>query len=180
LLVKGGDPDVPARRVVPDGVVDQVRGQLLDQQQVTVEGGGLEVGADAEAQAADLRARDGQGLGGDGGQIEGLPDGGAGLAAGQGEQRLDQALLLGVGGEQLRADGLPGPGRGGRVGPRDLEQGALAGQRGAQLVRCADGEPPLGLEGGLQPREQAVEGVPEFPELVVGPCSSARSAWPTS
>jgi tetratricopeptide (TPR) repeat protein len=95
--------------------------------------------------------------------------GGAGFAAGQGEQRLDEAFLLGVEGEQVAADRLPGGGGGGRVGAGDLEQGAFAGQRRAQLVRCVGGKPPLGVEGGLQPREQPVEGVGEFLELVVGP-----------
>ena len=57
---------------------------------------------------------------------------------------------------------------GGRVGQGDLEQGALAGQRGPQLVRGVGGEAPLRFEGGLQPREQAVEGVGELLELVVG------------
>ena len=50
----------------------------------------------------------------------------------------------------------------------DLEQGALPGQRGAQLMRRVGREPPLGVERCLQPREQVVEGVGEFPELVVG------------
>src|SRR5215831_16857051 len=36
-----GDLDIPARDVVPDGVVDQVGGQLLDEKRVTVEDGGL-------------------------------------------------------------------------------------------------------------------------------------------
>jgi hypothetical protein len=45
----GGDLDVPAGDVVPDGVVDQVGHHLLDQQRVTVEGGGLDVGVDVEA-----------------------------------------------------------------------------------------------------------------------------------
>ena len=44
-----GDADVPAGDVVPDGVVDQVGGELLKQQRVAVEGGGLEVGLDMQA-----------------------------------------------------------------------------------------------------------------------------------
>ena len=167
-LVAGGDLDVPAGDVVPDGVVDQVGGQLLDQERVTVEGGGLDVGLDVQAEAADRGAGGGQGGAGDGGQVGGLALAGAGFAAGQGEQRLDEAFLLGVGGEQFPADGLPGAGGGGRVGEGDLEQGAFPGQRGAQLVRGVGGEAPLGVERGLQPREQAVEGVGEFLELVVG------------
>jgi hypothetical protein len=165
---RGGDMDVPTGDVVPDGVVDQVGGQLLDQERVTVESGGLDVGLDMQAQAADRGTGGGQGGAGDGGQVGGLAFAGAGFAAGQGEQRLDEAFLLGVGGEQFPADGLPGAGGGGRVGEGDLQQGAFPGQGGAQLVRGAGGEAPLGVEGVLQPREQAVEGVGEFLELVVG------------
>jgi hypothetical protein len=93
---------------------------------------------------------------------------GAGFADGQGEHRLDEAFLLGVGGEQVPADRLPGGGGGGGIGQGDLEQGAFPGQGGAQLVGGAGGEAPLGVEGGFQPREQVVEGVGEFLELVVG------------
>jgi len=56
----GGDLDVPAGDVVPDGVVDQVGYQLLDQEGVAVEDGGLDGGADIQAEAADPRAGDGQ------------------------------------------------------------------------------------------------------------------------
>ena len=54
------------------------------------------------------------------------------------------------------------------VGEGYLEQGAFPGQGRAQLVRGIGGEAPLGVERGLQPREQVVEGVGEFLELVVG------------
>jgi hypothetical protein len=53
---RGGDLDVSAGDVVPDGVVDQVGGQLLDQEGVAVEGGGLDVGLDVQAEAADRGA----------------------------------------------------------------------------------------------------------------------------
>jgi hypothetical protein len=92
---------------VPDGVVDQVRYQLRRQQRVTVEDGGLDVGVDVQAQAGDRGAGGGQGFAGDGRQVNRLGLDGVGLAAGQGEQRLDQAVLLGVGGQQFAADGLP-------------------------------------------------------------------------
>ena len=39
---------------------------------------------------------------------------------------------------------------------------------GAELVGGVGDELALGLERGLEPGEQAVEGVPEFLELVVG------------
>src|SRR5215469_10028103 len=168
----GGDLDVSAGDVVPDGVVDQVGGQLLDQERVTVEYGGLDVGLDVQALAADRVAGGGQGFAGDGRQVGGPGLAGAGFAAGQGEHRLDEAFLLGVGGEQVPADGLPGGGGGGGIGEGDLEQGAFPGQGGAQLVRGVGGEAPLGAEGGFQPREQVVEGVGEFLELVVGSVQS--------
>ena len=171
----GGDLDVPARDVVMNGVVDQVGHQLLNEEGVTVEDGGLDAGVDVQAEAADpgrgtaraalvMAARSSE-----------LALAEAGFAAGQGEQRLDEAFLLGVEGEQVPADVLPGGGGGGRVGAGDLEQGAFPGQRRAQLVRGVGGEAPLGVERRLQPREQAVEGVAEFLELVVGPVRASRS-----
>jgi hypothetical protein len=57
----GGDLDVPTGDVVPDGVVDQVGGQLLDQEGVTVEDSGLDVGVNVQAEAADRGAAGGQG-----------------------------------------------------------------------------------------------------------------------
>ena len=164
----GSDLDIPAGDVVPDGVVDQVGHQLLNQERVTVEDGGLDVGVDVQAEAADPGLGGGQGGAGDVRQVQGLALAGVGFAAGQGEQRLDEAFLLGVGGEQFLADSPPGAGGARRVGEGDLEQGAFPRQRGAQLVRGVGGETPLGVERGLQPREQAVEGVGEFLELVVG------------
>jgi hypothetical protein len=116
-----GDLDVPAGDVVLDGVVDQVGGQLLDQERVPVENGRLDAGVDLQAETADRGAGGGQGGAGDGGQVGGLAVAGAGFAAGQGEQRLDQAFLFGVGGEQFLAYGLPGFGGAGRVGESDLE-----------------------------------------------------------
>lgn len=115
----GGDLNVPAGDVVPDGIVDQVGHELLDQERVAAEDGGLDVGVDV--QAAGRRAGGGQGFAGDGGQVSGLAFARAGFAAGQGEQRLDEAFLLGVGGEQVPADGLPGGKGSGWVGEGDRE-----------------------------------------------------------
>src|SRR5262249_59080813 len=107
-------------------------------------------------------------LTGDGRQVDGLALANAALAAGQGEQRLDEAFLLGVGGEHLRGDTAPGFGGGGGVIQRDLQQGALPGEGGAQFVGGVGGEVPLGVEGGFEAGEQLVEGVAEGFELVVG------------
>jgi hypothetical protein len=79
------DLDVPAGDVVPDGVVDQVDGQLLDQQGVAVQGGGLDGSVDGQAEAADRGARGGQGNTGDCRQVGRLALAWAGFAAGQGE-----------------------------------------------------------------------------------------------
>ena len=46
---------------------------------------------------------------------------------------------------------------------RDLEEGALGRQGGAQFVGGVGDEVPLGLEGGFEPREEAVEGVARVP-----------------
>ncbi|WP_345146080.1 hypothetical protein [Nonomuraea rubra] len=54
------------------------------------------------------------------------------------------------------------------VGEGDFEQGTQAGQGGAQLVGGVGDEVALGVEGGLQPGEQVVEGVAELGQLVGG------------
>jgi hypothetical protein len=130
----GGDLYVPARDVVLDGVVDQIGHELLDQERVAVEDGRLDARLDVQAEAADPWAGDGQGGAGDGGEVGGLALGEAGFTAGQGEQGLDEVFLLGVEGEQVPADVLPGGSGAGRIGAGDLEQSAFPGQRGAQLV----------------------------------------------
>ena len=56
---------------------------------------------------------------------------------------------------------------GARIGQGDLADDPLAGQRGAQFVRGVGNELALGPERCFQPREQPVEGVAEFLELVV-------------
>jgi hypothetical protein len=94
---------------------------MLNQERVTVKDGGPDVGVDAQAQAADRGAGEGQGFAGDGGQVGGLALAEAGFAACQGEQRLDEAFGFGVGGEQFPADGLPRIGGGGGVGEGDLD-----------------------------------------------------------
>ncbi len=89
------------------------------------------------------------------------------FAAGEGEQGFDQARLLIAGGEHLLGGGTPCRGRRAGVVERDLEDGALGGQGGAQLVGGVGDEVPLGLEGGFEPREEVVEGVAELLELVL-------------
>ena len=52
-------------------------------------------------------------------------------------------------------------------GQRHVEGRAHRGQRGTQLVRGVGDEPALGVEGDLQPLQQAVDGVTELLELVL-------------
>jgi hypothetical protein len=54
------------------------------------------------------------------------------------------------------------------IGEGDFEHGAFEGDRGAQFMGGAGDEVPLGVEGGLQPLEQAVDGVAQVFELVAG------------
>ena len=100
----------------------------------------------------------------------------AALAAGQGEQRFDQPFLLLACGEHFLAGQAQGGGGGGGVCEGYLDHGAFEGERGAQLVGGVGDELPLGVEGGLQPGEQCVDGVGEVGELVGG----ARHGQPSA
>ena len=113
-LVAGGDLDVPARDVVPDGVVIRLTASCWISSGHR-RGWRAGVGADVQAEAADR----GPGVARASLVIAARSRGSrwpGGFAAGQGQQRLDEAFLLGVGGQQFPADGLPGAGGGGRVG----------------------------------------------------------------
>jgi len=100
------------------------------------------------------------------GQVERLADVQPGLAAGEGEQRVDQPFLLLAGDEHPLVRGAQGLDRGVGVRQRDLDDDPLPGQRGAQLVRGVGDEPALRLERRLQPGQQVVDGVAELLELV--------------
>ena len=107
-------------------------------------------------------------LGGDGGEIEGLALVEAALAAGEGEQRFDQPFLLLADDEDALAGFAERVGRRVGVGERDLDEGALVGEWGAQLVRGVGDELALGIEGGFEAAEEPVDGVRKLLELVVG------------
>jgi hypothetical protein len=62
----GTDQDISAWDVVPHGVIDQVGHQLLDQERIALEGGGPDLPADTQVQAADPGPRVDEGGGGDG------------------------------------------------------------------------------------------------------------------
>ena len=105
---------------------------------------------------------------GDLGEVEGFPAFDPSLAACEGEEPVDEPLLPLTEGEGFLACGAEALGGGVGIGERDLQQRALAGERGSQLVRRVRHEASLGLEGGLEASEQVVEGAPELGELVVG------------
>ncbi len=162
----GPDLDPATRHVVADRVGEQVGHEPFREQRVSVEGGRGCHRVDVDPEPAGLGLQVSQGRGDGGGEVDGLVPGQPAFAAGQGEQGLDQACLLIAGGEHLLGGGTPCLGRRVGVVERNLEECALGRQGGAQLVRGVGDEVPLGLEGGFQPREQAVEGVPEFLEFV--------------
>ena len=62
------------------------------------------------------------------------------------------------------------------VGEGDFEQGAQAGEGGAQLVGGVGDEVSLGVEGGFEAGEEVVEGVAEFGELVLW-AVEAEARW---
>ena len=124
----GVDLDPPAAPVVADGVLDQVGDQPLEQGAVAGHRGGAQHLADPEAEAPHLGGGRRQGVGGGQGQVERLGRPELALAAGQGQQALDQALAALVGLQHATGHG-PQRGRvGRRVGQGDVDLGAGDGQ----------------------------------------------------
>ena len=148
--------------VVADGVVEEVDHEPLDEPLVPARRRGLErrldPGLGAEVRERGLHDRR---------EVERPALLEPALAARERQQRLDHALLLGARREHALADRAQRAGVGVRVGERDLDHRALERQRRAELVRGVRDEPPLGLERGLQTREQAVDRVAELLQLVV-------------
>ena len=163
----GGHLDSPRVRVVREGVVDQVRDETLDQARIAGHRRRCEDGAQVDRAAPCLGLTGEQDLLGQDRQIERVALGETRLPAGEREECLDQAFLLRPGCEHPLVRGPEG--LHGRVGvrQRQLDEGPLHGERRAQLVRGVRHELTLGLDELLQPREQRVEGVAEFLELVV-------------
>ena len=121
------DADAAAGDVVPDRVVDQVGGQALQQAVVAEYGRGADGGADGQPAGGGFWLEGVQDAGGDGGEVEELAVVEAALAAGQGEQRLDELFLLVAGFQHVFAGG-PERGQGGvGVGEGHLQQGAGRG-----------------------------------------------------
>ena len=163
----GRDLDVSLGDVVADGVIEQVGDQALQQPRIASRRGWGERRADVEVEACGLRLPHPQDLGGNGREVEALAPLQSRLAARERQQPIDHLLQVLLGGEHA----LVGRAQRGevrvRVGERDLDQGSLARQRRAQLVRGVGDELALRLERSVEPPEQVIEGVPEFLELVL-------------
>ena len=166
LLHPRPDLGTAVGNVVADGIGEQVDHEPFDEQRVSIEGRGFCHLIDANSEPAGLGLQAGQCRRDGGGEVDGFVSAQPAFAAGQGEQCFDQARLLIAGGEHLQGGGAPGRGRRAGVVERNLEEGALGRQGGPQLMGGVGDEVPLGLEGGFEPREEAVEGIPEFLELV--------------
>src|ERR1022692_367899 len=115
-----------------------------------------------------LVAGGGEPSGADLGGVEGVPAGDAALAGGQGEQCLDEPLLVSAKGEGLLAGRAQGVGVGVGVGEGDFEEGSQAGEGGAELVGGVGDEVSLGVEGGFKAGEEVVEDVAPIGQLVGG------------
>ena len=100
--------------------------------------------------------------------ISGGPAARDALAAGQREQRLDQLFLLLAYCQHAFAGAAQGLSAGVGVGQGDLDHRAFQRERGAQFVGGVGDEGALGVEGSLQPGQQAVDGIGQVRELVAG------------
>jgi len=108
-----------------------------------------------------------QGLGHDGRKVDRFPVVEPALAAGQGEQGIDELRLILARVDHLLAGGPERVERNGGVGQSYLQKGLAQHQRGAQFVGGVGDEPSLGVERHLEAGEKPVDGVAEVPELVV-------------
>ena len=155
-----------------DGVGDQVGDEALDQPRVAVGDGGCERSLHGQPARLDGFER----LRGDRGEVDRFAIVEAALAAGEHEQRVDQAFLLLAGGEDLAEHRAQPLAAGVGVGERDLDQRALevSGVRSscetlAANWRCA-------AKDVSRRSSRRVEGVAELAQLVVG-AVRARRRW---
>jgi hypothetical protein len=138
------------RDVVPDRVLDQVRHEPGEQPAISHDRGRGERDVEVQVRGGRIDLVAAQRVAGHHGHIDRLATAQPLLPLSQGEQRVDQLLLLLVLLERV-ATGLPelcGGGRG--VGDHHLEQRAGGGQRRAQLVRGVGDEAPLRVVGPFQ------------------------------
>src|SRR5580704_15142048 len=125
----GGQGDASVVVVVADGVVEEVGDQSLGELGIAYGRRGGDVGVNLEPRASgalDYALR--QGLAGDFREVEGLLLIEAAFAAGEGEERVDETLLVYTRDEELFADAAEGVEGSAGVGEGDLEQGALHGE----------------------------------------------------
>ena len=121
-----GDLDVSVRVVVADGVVDEVGDEAFDQSRVPGRQRGRQVFGEVDASLCHLVAAGCEHSSDDVGEVDGVPAGDAALAGGQGEQGVDEALLVSAKSEGLLAGRAEGVGIGVGVGESDFEEGPLA------------------------------------------------------
>ena len=151
---------------MPDRVVDEVGHQPLDETRLAEGRGGIERDLEFQSALLELGTTGGEDGLGEVGEVKGLTPGEAALAAREGEQGLDQPLLLLAGGEHPPVALPERLDRGIGVAERHLGDRALACERRAQLVGGVGHELALRLEGRLETAEQPVEGAAELVELV--------------
>ena len=171
-LHPGPDLDTAVGNVVADGVREQVGREPFDEQRISIEDRRFGRLDDVNPESVDLGPQTGKGRRDRGGEVDGFVSAQPAFAAGESEEGFDQARLLVAGGEHLPGSGTPRRGGGEGVVERNLQEGALSRQGRAQLVGRVGDEVPLGLESGFEPREEAVQRVAEFLELVLGAAES--------
>ena len=88
------DVELAAGDVVAQRVVDQVGHEPLEEAGVAEDGRGGDRGADGQPAVSGVWLAGAQGVAGDVSEVEGLSAVEAALAAGQGQQRLDQLFLM--------------------------------------------------------------------------------------
>src|SRR5262249_38712241 len=126
----GRQSDVAALDVVANGVAEEGGNEPLDETWGARRLRRLERGVEGNSVVIDGR----RGCAGDRGEVDRLAAVKASLAAGKGEERLDQALLLLADGQELLAGVPVGVDAGLGIAEGELEQRALERERGAQLV----------------------------------------------
>ena len=149
--------------------VDQVGDKAFGETGVTCRRRGVVVAGAAAVVRAGGNVPAEEDLVSEGSEVERLPAVEPCFASGQGEERLDEPLLLPAGREGTFAGSPPGSGGGTGVGEHLFEEGLLQGEGSAQLVGGVGDELALGGEGPFQAVEQVVESVPQFLELIVWP-----------
>ncbi len=150
-----------------NGIGEQVDDEPLDQEEVSIEWRRCRHLINVNFEARGFGLEPSESLLHQRGDVDRLTFTQTALTAGEGEQSLDQMCLFVVRGKHLFCGGAPFGVAGMRIIERNLEEIALGGEWGAQLVGSVGDEVLLGVEGTFKPREEAVEGVAELLELVL-------------